>query len=137
VQHTLSGLGVDMSRTRLYDGSGLSRPDRLTLDTLVDTLQVAAAPDQPDLRSVVTGLPVAGFNGSLAYRFVTFGQEGRGLVRAKTGTLSGVNALAGVTVDRDGTPLVFAAVADRVRLIDTLDARAALDVLTADLSSCC
>jgi serine-type D-Ala-D-Ala carboxypeptidase/endopeptidase (penicillin-binding protein 4) len=137
VQHTLSGLGVDMSRTRLYDGSGLSRPDRLTLDTLVDTLQVAAAPDQPDLRSVVTGLPVAGFNGSLAYRFVTFGQEGRGLVRAKTGTLSGVNALAGVTVDRDGTPLVFAAVADRVRLIDTLDARAALDVLTADLASCC
>jgi serine-type D-Ala-D-Ala carboxypeptidase/endopeptidase (penicillin-binding protein 4) len=137
VRATLGRLGVDISGARIFDGSGLSRDDRVTLDTLVDTLQLAGSPEQPDLRAVVSGLPVAGFNGSLAYRFVTFGEDGRGLVRAKTGTLSGVNALVGVTVDRDGTPLAFAAVADRVRLIDTLDARAALDVLTAEIASCC
>ncbi|MDQ4085650.1 MAG: D-alanyl-D-alanine carboxypeptidase/D-alanyl-D-alanine-endopeptidase, partial [Actinomycetota bacterium] len=137
VRATLGRLGADMSGVRIFDGSGLSRDNRVTLDALVDTLQVAASPAQADLRPVVSGLPVAGFNGSLAYRFVTFGEDGRGLVRAKTGTLSGVNALVGVTVDRDGTPLAFAAVADRVRLIDTLDARAALDVLTARIASCC
>jgi len=137
VRATLSRLGVDMSRAALYDGSGLSRRDHVTLDTLVGTLQAAASPSNPETRAVVSGLPVAGFNGSLAYRYVTFGEEGRGLVRAKTGTLTNVHALAGVTVDRDGAPLVFAAVADRVRLIDTLDARAGLDALTADIATCC
>jgi serine-type D-Ala-D-Ala carboxypeptidase/endopeptidase (penicillin-binding protein 4) len=137
VRATLSRLGVDMSQVVMYDGSGLSRQDRVGLDTLVQTLQAAAEPSNTDLRPVVSGLPVAGFNGSLTYRFVTFGSEGRGLVRAKTGTLTNVHVLAGVTVDRDGAPLTFAAVADRVRLIDTLDARAALDALTADISTCC
>jgi serine-type D-Ala-D-Ala carboxypeptidase/endopeptidase (penicillin-binding protein 4) len=137
VRATLSRLGVDMRRTRIYDGSGLSREDRLTLDSLAQTLQVAASPAQPDLRSVVTGLPVAGFNGSLAYRFVSQGAGARGLVRAKTGTLTGVHALVGTTVDRDGTPLVFVTVADRVQLLDTLDARAELDGLTAAIASCC
>jgi D-alanyl-D-alanine carboxypeptidase/D-alanyl-D-alanine-endopeptidase (penicillin-binding protein 4) len=137
VRATLDGLGIDMRRARIYDGSGLSRQDRVTLDMLVQTLQVAASPSHPGLRPVVSGLPVAGFNGSLAYRFISQGSDGRGLVRAKTGTLSGVHALAGVTVDRDGAPLVFVGVADRVRLVDTLDARAALDGLTADIASCC
>jgi serine-type D-Ala-D-Ala carboxypeptidase/endopeptidase (penicillin-binding protein 4) len=137
VRATLSRLGVDLSKVTMYDGSGLSRQDRVSLDTLVGTLQAAASPSNPDTRPVVAGLPVAGFNGSLAYRYVTFGSEGRGLVRAKTGTLSNVNALVGVTVDRDGAPLVFAAVADHVRLIDTLDARAGLDALTADIATCC
>lgn len=137
VRTTLSKLGVNTDRARIYDGSGLSRDNRLTLDMLVQTLQVAASPAQPDLRRVVSALPVAGFNGSLAYRFVTAGAEGRGLVRAKTGTLSGVHALAGVTMSDDGAPLVFVGVADRVRLVDTLDARAALDALAADIASCC
>jgi len=137
VRATLSRLGVDMSKAAIYDGSGLSRKDHVTLDTLVGTLQAAASPSNPGTRAVVAGLPVAGFNGSLAYRYVTFGEEGRGLVRAKTGTLTNVHALAGVTVDRDDAPLVFAAVADRVRLIDTLDARAGLDALTADIATCC
>jgi serine-type D-Ala-D-Ala carboxypeptidase/endopeptidase (penicillin-binding protein 4) len=137
VRRTLTNLGIDVERARIYDGSGLSRQNRVTTDMLVQTLQTAASPQNPDLRRVVTGLPVAGFNGSLESRFVVVGSDGRGLVRAKTGTLTGVHALVGVTVDRDGVPLVFAAVADKVRPIDTLDARSELDVLTADIATCC
>jgi D-alanyl-D-alanine carboxypeptidase/D-alanyl-D-alanine-endopeptidase (penicillin-binding protein 4) len=137
VRATLGRLGVDMSGVRIHDGSGLSRRNRLTLDSLVQTLQLAASPQQTDLRRVVSGLPVAGFNGSLEFRFVTTGQDGRGLVRAKTGTLTGVHALVGTTSGADGVPLVFAAVADRVRPIDTLDARADLDALTAAIATCC
>ncbi len=136
VRRELGRLGVDLSGARLLDGSGLSREDRLTPATLVEVLQVAASVEHPDLRAVVTGLPVAGFTGSLADRFDDAAPPGRGRVRAKTGTLTGVTALAGVATDLDGHPLVFALVADRVALESTLDARAALDAAAAALGAC-
>ena len=50
-----------------------------------------------------TGLPVAGVTGTLAERFSTAGTDaGRGVVRAKTGTLTGVDALAGLMRDAEG-----------------------------------
>jgi D-alanyl-D-alanine carboxypeptidase/D-alanyl-D-alanine-endopeptidase (penicillin-binding protein 4) len=135
VLDTLSGLGVPTGDARTYDGSGLSRQDRLDPRTLTAVLELAASPDHPALRPVVTGLPVAGFTGSLADRFLQ-APRGRGLVRAKTGTLSGVSGLAGIATDREGTPLVFAVLADRIRLPATLDARAALDDATSALAAC-
>jgi D-alanyl-D-alanine carboxypeptidase/D-alanyl-D-alanine-endopeptidase (penicillin-binding protein 4) len=131
----LDTLGIPTDGARQYDGSGLSRDDLLDPDTLSALLQTAAAVGHPELRAVVTGLPVAGFNGSLAERFE--GEElGRGAVRAKTGTLSGVSGLAGTVTDRDGNPMVFALLADRVELVDTLDARDALDAVTSALAGC-
>ncbi len=41
-------------RVRLNDGSGLSRANRLTATALLDVLDLAAAPDRPELRSVLT-----------------------------------------------------------------------------------
>ena len=100
-------------------------------------LALGADPGLPDQRTVVAGLPVARFNGSLAYRFVSTGTApARGVVRAKTGTLTGVHGLAGTVVTRDGTLLGFALLLDRVRPIDTLDARATLDRLAAALAGC-
>jgi D-alanyl-D-alanine carboxypeptidase/D-alanyl-D-alanine-endopeptidase (penicillin-binding protein 4) len=120
----------------VYDGSGLSRENLLPAQTLVDVLRLAASPDQPDLRAVLTGLPVAGFTGSLEFRAGEGPAQARGRVRAKTGTLSGVSGLAGVATELGGSDLVFAVLADRVDLVDTLDARAALDDLTAALAAC-
>jgi len=133
---TLRRLGVRTVGAEVYDGSGLSRKNRIDPDTLVDVLRLAASEDHPDLRSTVTGLPVAGFTGSLAFRFSDTPVPGRGRVRAKTGTLTGVSALAGLATDLDGVPMVFALVADRVRLRDTLDAQEALDDLAAALGAC-
>jgi D-alanyl-D-alanine carboxypeptidase/D-alanyl-D-alanine-endopeptidase (penicillin-binding protein 4) len=131
----LGALGVATDGARVYDGSGLSRDDLLDPDTLSAVLQAAGAVGHPELRAVVTGLPVAGFNGSLTYRFEDE-RLGRGAVRAKTGTLSGVTGLAGTVTDRDGNPMVFALLADRVALVDTLDARDALDAVTSALAAC-
>ena len=134
VTTTLRGLGVDLRHATIQDGSGLSRHDRLDAETLVQVLQVASSPEHPELRSVVTGLPVAAYDGSLGYRFED--SPGRGLVRAKTGTLTGTSALAGITTDAGGHALVFAFVSNHVKLAETLDTRAALDRLASSLATC-
>lgn len=136
VRHTLRSLGVPLGGARLYDGSGLSRQDRLAPATLAAVLQSAADAGHPELRAVVTGLPVAGFTGSLSDRFDTGEPAGRGRVRAKTGTLTGVTALAGIATDREGDPMVFVLMADHVALLDATDARDALDRVAASLGAC-
>lgn len=136
VERTLAGLGLDTSGMTLYDGSGLSRQDLLPPAALAGVLQLAAGHGRPELSAVLSGLPVAGFSGSLADRFEGEAASGRGLVRAKTGTLTGVSALAGLVTDRRGTPMVVVVMADRIDPADTLDARAALDDALAGLAGC-
>ncbi|MFC7496734.1 MULTISPECIES: D-alanyl-D-alanine carboxypeptidase/D-alanyl-D-alanine-endopeptidase [unclassified Nocardioides] len=137
VLDTVAALGVPTDGAEVYDGSGLSRDNRLDPDTLTGVLAVAAAPEHPVLRTVLTGLPVAGFTGSLTERFTQdVDAPGRGAVRAKTGTLTGVSGLAGTVVDHRGTPMVFAFLSDRIDPVDTLDARAALDQITSALADC-
>lgn len=133
VTSTLQGLGVNLAHATIQDGSGLSRHDRLDPETLIEVLQLASSTDQPDLRSVVTGLPVAAYDGSLTFRYDD--SRGRGLVRAKTGTLTGTSALAGVTTDARDTTLLFAFVSNHVKLRETLDTRAALERLTTALAT--
>jgi D-alanyl-D-alanine carboxypeptidase/D-alanyl-D-alanine-endopeptidase (penicillin-binding protein 4) len=57
-------------------------------------------------------------------------------VRAKTGTLTGVHGLAGLVTDLDGTEMVFVAIADRVKVKNTLAARALIDEVAAALAGC-
>ena len=116
--------------------AGCPETTALDSDTLAGVLEVAGSADHPALRSVLTGLPVAGFTGSLVDRFGAGDLVGRGVVRAKTGTLTGASALAGTVTDRDGTPMVFAVIADRVAVVDTLDARDVLDEVATALAAC-
>lgn len=133
---TLGGLGIDVSGDALYDGSGLSRRNRVVTSTLLALIQRAAGPGGEDLRSIVTGMPVAGFTGSLTYRFTEGPAIARGLVRAKTGTLTGVHALAGIAVGRDGQPMAFVFGADRSPPDQKVDAQDALDRAAAALAAC-
>lgn len=136
VRSVLTRLGVDLAGDRTYDGSGLSRHDLITPETLLSVIGAAAADEHPGLRSAVADLPVAGFTGSLALRFRTGDKAGLGTVRAKTGTLTGVHGLTGTVTSRDGAVMSFVAVADRVSLPNTLDARARLDEIAAALAGC-
>jgi D-alanyl-D-alanine carboxypeptidase/D-alanyl-D-alanine-endopeptidase (penicillin-binding protein 4) len=136
VAATLDGLGIHTGKDRILDGSGLARDDRLRPETLLHVIETVAAPDHEELRPVLSSLPVAGFTGSLATRFDTGDPAGLGTVRAKTGTLTGVHGLAGTVTTVDGAVLGFVAVADRVRLPNTLAARATIDRLAAALAAC-
>ncbi|HSF25973.1 MAG TPA: D-alanyl-D-alanine carboxypeptidase/D-alanyl-D-alanine-endopeptidase, partial [Actinomycetes bacterium] len=116
----LQQLGVPTQGVRLSDGSGLARLDAVPARTLAAVLVAAASPEHPALRPLLSGLPVAGFNGTLAGRFTDGGA--RGIVRAKTGSLTGVSTLAGTLTDADGSLLVFAVLADEVPQTGTLAA---------------
>jgi serine-type D-Ala-D-Ala carboxypeptidase/endopeptidase (penicillin-binding protein 4) len=137
LRSTLTKLGLDVSKARFEDGSGLSRTNQVPLDVLAGAVRVATAEDKPQLRHLLTGLPVAGFNGSLARRFVgPASAAGTGLVRAKTGTLTNVHSLAGYARTKSGTLLVFAVATDSSPAPLALEARAALDRATAALAAC-
>ncbi|MGC4937545.1 D-alanyl-D-alanine carboxypeptidase/D-alanyl-D-alanine endopeptidase [Kribbella sp. DT2] len=132
---TLTKLGVNVSKARIEDGSGLSRTNQVPLDALAGAVRVAVA--RPELRHLISGLPVAGFTGSLEKRFTGPGTAGgTGLVRAKTGTLTGVHSLAGLVRTKTGSLLVFAVATDAVPADKPLEARAALDRAVAALASC-
>jgi D-alanyl-D-alanine carboxypeptidase/D-alanyl-D-alanine-endopeptidase (penicillin-binding protein 4) len=134
VTHTLSTLGVPAQGMVLQDGSGLSRGDRIAPASLAALLRVAADGTHPVLAPLVDGLPVAGFTGTLALRYNTgLSRSGAGVVRAKTGTLTGVSSLAGIT-SVAGRPVVFAAMSDRVPAGATLQARDDLDSFAALLA---
>ncbi|MGW2015423.1 D-alanyl-D-alanine carboxypeptidase/D-alanyl-D-alanine endopeptidase [Streptomyces sp. NPDC001927] len=133
VQAELAALGLPTAGARFADGSGLSRDDRLSAALLTGLLTRAADPARPALRPVLTGLPVGGFSGTLKGRFDTgTALGGAGLVRAKTGTLTGVNTLAGTVVTADGRLLAFAFLAGRTP--SPYQAQPALDRLSAALA---
>ena len=136
VRSVLRKLDVPLTGAVIHDGSGLSRADRLSPRTLTEVLRLAASAEHPTLREVLTGLPVAGFSGSLEYRFDTGDPAGRGRVQAKTGTLTGVHGLAGVATDLDGNVMGFVAIADRVPKSQQLYARLTIDKLAAALGAC-
>ena len=84
---------------------------------------------------MLTGLAVAGFDGTLADRYQAGpAASGAGLVRAKTGTLTGISAEAGVATSCDGDLIAFVVVADAAP--DTEVARAVLDDVGAALTRC-
>lgn len=106
---TLTRLGAWQDGTVIHDGSGLSRDNRISGSTLTRLLRLAAQDSHPELRGVITGLPVAGVEGSLEYRFDGGGSSAaRGMVRGKTGTLRQVYSLAGFVRTADGTLVVYA-----------------------------
>lgn len=133
VRRAVAAVGVDPAGLVLVDASGLSTLDRARPATLAALLVTAIG--RPTLHALFAGLPVAGFTGTLAGRFRSGpAAAAAGVVRAKTGTLSGVSTLSGVVVDRDGAVLAFAFLAPEAA--SRSRAQAALDRLAATLAGC-
>ncbi|WP_282202986.1 D-alanyl-D-alanine carboxypeptidase/D-alanyl-D-alanine endopeptidase [Kitasatospora fiedleri] len=101
--------GLDTTPTRQADGSGLSRYDLVTADRYTALLTYART--QPWFATWYEALPIAGnpdrmVGGSLATRMQ--GTAAAGNVHAKTGSMSGVNTLAGYVTSPEGRKLAFA-----------------------------
>lgn len=131
----LALLGVPTAGETMSGGSGLGDGYAISAETLVAGLRLAGAAEHPELRAVLTGLPVAGASGTLTDRFeAETARDALGVVRAKTGTLTGASSLAGTVLDADGRLLAFAVLADRVG--STEAARRGLDLVAATLAGC-
>jgi D-alanyl-D-alanine carboxypeptidase/D-alanyl-D-alanine-endopeptidase (penicillin-binding protein 4) len=92
----------------MADGSGLSRYNYVTSEALVRILQVMRG--EARHAPFVESLPVAGRDGTLARRLAGTAAEGK--VRAKTGTVDNVRAIAGYVETADGDTLVFSMIAN-------------------------
>ncbi len=131
----LAKLGLPTAGTHILDGSGVSHQDRLTPALLTALLSYDAQPEHGQFHPIFSGLPIAGWSGTLAGRFITpTTNSAAGVLRAKTGTLDGVSALAGVVVDASGRSLAFAVMVDKVPI--GLDAPAAEDAIGVALYRC-
>ncbi|RWA21554.1 D-alanyl-D-alanine carboxypeptidase [Mycolicibacterium elephantis DSM 44368] len=130
----LKAAGIDTTRARLFDSSGLSVDDRLTAKTLDEVVSVAVGDEQPRLRPLVDLLPIAGGSGTLSNRFLgtEFSREAAGFLRAKTGSLTGTNTLAGFLTDAGGRALTFAFISNHAGPMGLV----ALDTVAATLRSC-
>lgn len=130
----VAALGIDVEGVILRDASGLSRQNRVTALLLTDLLATAYGGRHPSLRLALAGMPIAGLTGTLEDRYDSgAGHDAAGRVRAKTGTLTGANALAGSVVDEDGHLLVYAGL---VAKAPTDRARSALDRFVTTLAAC-
>ena len=88
----------------------------------------------PDLWSVFTGLPTGYGLGTMKKRFDEEGSAGRGVVRAKTGSLNRVITLAGTITTKDQVFLSFAVLVNRVE--QPQNVREAIDNLLNKLAEC-
>jgi len=135
----LGRLGVHHG-IHLVDGSGLSPEDQVTPGALATVVRLAAVSGPGALRAAVTGMPVAGFSGTLAPGqsvFGSFGPRALGMVRAKTGNLAKVASLAGIAADGSGRVLAFAFMADQIPKGSQLPAAAtAIDAMATALAGC-
>lgn len=134
IRARLTTLGVWVDGATIVDGSGMSRNNQVPPELTARIMVLGLSEAHPALRSLVTGLPVAAADGSLRSRYFSAGTEaGRGIVRAKTGTLTQVHALAGYTHTDSGRLVAFAFVVNDGQ--DFAD-RVFLDRITSALTAC-
>nr|WP_028192496.1 D-alanyl-D-alanine carboxypeptidase/D-alanyl-D-alanine-endopeptidase [Salinispora pacifica] len=130
-------LGLPVDALTLADGSGLSRANRISPALLTDLMRLAADGSRPELATLFGGLPVAAWSGTLTDRYTDVAaQAGAGMVRAKTGTLTGVHAIAGLVTTADGRLLTFAVLTDQAPGDGLTAARMTLDRIAAALAAC-
>jgi D-alanyl-D-alanine carboxypeptidase/D-alanyl-D-alanine-endopeptidase (penicillin-binding protein 4) len=103
VQRQLAAWGADTAGHAVRDGSGLSRHDYVTPETIVRVLD--AMRRHPEFSTFYDALPVAGVDGTIRSRMKDTPAQGN--VHAKTGTVDKARSLSGYVTTADGRLLLF------------------------------
>jgi D-alanyl-D-alanine carboxypeptidase/D-alanyl-D-alanine-endopeptidase (penicillin-binding protein 4) len=125
VARTLARAGIDTNDVRLLDGSGLSRLNLITPHAFAQLLgYMWNHPDEAVRDAFVASLAAGGGEGTLSSRFSSGATAGR--VRARTGTMTSVSALAGYLMRGSRPPIAFVVVCNNYT-VPTRRVRAAQD----------
>ena len=142
-EQTLLGLGLNLDRQVLRDGSGLSRDDRLTPRFLADLLHFVHVVQAPRFAAIFApdALPTAGLTGTLTPAYGRYDSRPSrcavGRVQAKTGTILSTIALSGVATPVDGGRRIFSIIVNhRPARFPALATRQAVDGLAATITGC-
>ena len=103
VESQLVAWGADAEGFAVRDGSGLSRHDYVSPETIVRVLE--AMRRSPAFAVYHDALPIAGVDGTIAHRMR--GTRAEGNVRAKTGYVDRARSLSGYVRSADGELLLF------------------------------
>jgi D-alanyl-D-alanine carboxypeptidase/D-alanyl-D-alanine-endopeptidase (penicillin-binding protein 4) len=114
-------MGIDPSKIIVKDASGLSRENKVTANVMAQLLYKIHS--DPVLAKLIDGLPVGGETGTLRRRYVETAPDAVGLVKAKTGTLTGTVSLAGYVQSGD-REYAFVVIADKIKRTNAASDRA-------------
>ncbi len=102
----LKSKGIDVSGFYMFDGSGISRYNAITVNQLVQLLTYMQ--HSPDSATFISSLAVAGQSGTLSK--MCLDSEATGNIQGKSGTMSRVKSYAGYAKSRSGHTLIFAVI---------------------------
>jgi D-alanyl-D-alanine carboxypeptidase len=127
-------MGIDPSKIIVKDASGLSRENKVTANVMAKLLYKVHS--DPLLASLIEGLPVSGETGTLQRRYIETAPDAVGLVKAKTGTLTGTVSLAGY-VQSGEREYAFVVIADKIKRTNAASdkARKTLDRYLAKIAA--
>ncbi|MFM7566164.1 MAG: D-alanyl-D-alanine carboxypeptidase/D-alanyl-D-alanine-endopeptidase [Flavobacteriales bacterium] len=108
VAKTFWGSRIDTTHWMQYDGSGLSRKNRISAGHLCSVLRYMSKTE--DFNSFYSSLPVAGVSGTLTN--LCKDGIGSGRIHAKSGTMNGIKSYAGYIESASGHTIAFAIVAN-------------------------
>jgi len=130
----LQEMEIDPSKIIIKDASGLSRENKVTANVMAKLLYKVHS--DPLLATLIEGLPVSGESGTLERRYVETAPGAVGLVKAKTGTLTGTVSLAGY-VQSGEREYAFVVIADKIRRTNSASeqARKTLDRYLAKIAA--
>ena len=128
IAESLQQIGIEPEEYVLVDASGLSRQNLVAPQTLVKLLQSMAVSDAKTVRAYRQSLAIAGASGTLKRRFINTPLQHH--LWAKTGTLTGVGALAGYLNTPSGLSLTFSIIVNNSEL-ENREIRQAIDAVVA------
>ena len=120
-EEILISFGINPAQIVVIDASGLSRQNKVTAHALAQLLYKIHS--DPVLSRLIESLPVGGESGTLRNRYIETTPDAVGLVKAKTGTLTGTVSLAGYVQSGD-REYAFVIIADKIRRTNSASDRA-------------
>ncbi|WP_299495342.1 D-alanyl-D-alanine carboxypeptidase/D-alanyl-D-alanine-endopeptidase [uncultured Shewanella sp.] len=124
-------LGIDLSQATIIDGSGLSRYTLITASQLASVLQLIATDHR--FQYLIQALPISGIRGTLQHRQGFNLKRLKGRVIAKTGTLKGVDNLAGFINTQSGKQFLFVSLENGISPPSKQNKRPAFNVRLTEL----